>query len=145
LSKLSLDNPTERTNAFTFLDKNFTILYNENFSNKLELYFLSLWELHLKKNDWLSLNETVIGLALVLNKVMVKKNFSKISRVIIENTGLLIKYQDYRLRQSLPEIFKIILFEVNDNHELFNSIIKLLVDDILSNFVNNDSKGISFH
>ena len=65
--------------------------------------------------------------------------------MIIENTGLLIKYQDYRLRQSLPEIFKIILFEVNDNHELFNSIIKLLVDDILSNFVNNDSKGISFH
>ena len=143
--KLSNDNHLERTDAISFLEKNFLKNFEDNFIIKFELYFISLWDKYEKdrKGDWLSLNAMIIGLTFILKNIYVKKSFLKICGKILDNIANLIKHHDSRLRQNLPELFKIIFFEINEDCICFNLKLKLLLKDILTNIFHYDSNNIN--
>jgi len=140
-NKLLLDNHLERVSALSFLENNFVKLYEEFFSSDLESYLISVLESssEQQKGDWVYLNAVINGLTLILKNVKEKKNFSKISSLFIRDIEKLIKHCDFRVRQTIPELLKIVLFDINDNAEIFNSTMKILLDDVCSNLVTNET------
>lgn len=149
-NKLLLDNHHDRISAFTYLENNFSKLYEESFSSELESFLISIFNSCSKqeKDDWIYLNAVINSLTLILKKVKSKKSFTKISSLIIDNIENLVKHNDFRVRQNLPELLMILLFEINENPELFNLSLKVLLDDVCRNLepqeiVKNELKGIS--
>ncbi len=149
-NKLLLDNHLERVSALSFLENNFVKLYDESFSSELESYLISVLESssEQQKGDWVYLNAVINGLTLILKNVKEKKNFTKISSLFIRDIEKMIKHNDFRVRQALPELLKIVLFDINDSAEIFTSTMKILLDDVCGNLVTketvkNEPKGIT--